>query len=166
LGGIASKLYLVPRPEEKMDHLALKLAAYAMFLPQEPIVDPSAEHPALADYDVRPDLLTLDEGGHIKMWVECGEVSLNKLDKITRRLHSARIVVIKALPRQAHKLRTAVVEQIRKPERVEIWTWREPDFDTWLRALDEKIEIFGDAHEKSFNLVVNQTPYTADLFEV
>jgi hypothetical protein len=29
--------------------------------------------------------------------------------------------------------------------------------------MDEKIEIFGDAHEKSFNLVVNNIPYAVDL---
>jgi len=160
------KVLLVARPEEKMDHLALKLAGYVMFLPMEPVVEPSPEHPSLLDYDVRPDLLAFNAGGDITLWLECGEVSINKLDKVSRRLGQARVIVLKRTEHQARQLRERLEAEVRQAHRIEIWTWPAGTFDTWLAALDEKVEIFGEAHEKSFNLVVNNVPYAVDLLQL
>ena len=134
-----------------------------MFLPWSPIVEPSSDHPALSDFDVRPDVLGVNDAGEIALWVECGEVSTNKLDKVSRRLGQARIVVIKANMREAKRQREVIDELVRQGQRIEIWTWSAGDFETWMKALGEKIEIYGDAHEKSFNLVVNNVPYAADM---
>jgi uncharacterized protein YaeQ len=163
LGDHSGKVILAGRPEETAEHLALKLAAFAMFLPGDPIVDPSPDHPALDGYEVRPDLFVLDDGGQVKMWIECGEVSINKIDKISRRLSGARILVLKENRHQALKMRATVQEQIRNADRIEIWTWPEEEFKKWLHALEDKTEIYGEAHEKSFNLVVNSVPYAVDL---
>jgi hypothetical protein len=153
----------VARPEEKLDHLAMKLAAFVMFFPLAPIVDPSPDHPSLAGLDLKPDLLSVNEGGDIRLWLECGEASINKLDKVSRRLGQARIVVITASIHKANQLRKTLEKDVRHGARIEIWTWQPGDFETWLKAMGEKVEIFGDAHEKSFNLVVNGVPYAVDL---
>lgn len=166
LGQHASKLLLVPKPEEPFEHLALKLAAYAMFLPLSPVVEPSSNHPALMGSDIKPDVFTMDESGAISIWIECGSVSLNKLDKATRRFPQARIVVLKATLQEAERLRKELREQVRHEGRIDIWTWKNNDFSIWRSALDEKTEIFGEAHEKSFNLVVNDVAYAVDLVSV
>ena len=166
LGNHSGKVILAGRPEETADHLAMKLAAFAMFLPEDPIVEPSPDHPALDGYEVRPDVCVLDDGGQIKLWIECGEVSINKIDKISRRLTGARIIVLKAQRHQALKMRAVLQEQIRQGDRVEIWHWPEGDFKTWLHALEDKTELYGEAHERSFNLVVNNVPYAVDLLAV
>ena len=165
LNGREFKVILVARPEEKADHLAMKLAAVAMFMSSNPIVEPSADHPALQQADFRPDVMTLNDGGEIVLWIECGEVSVNKLDKVTRRFPSARIIVIKSRARQATQLRD-MLSDIRNGARIEIWTWPDGAFDQWLRAMQDKTEIFGEADEKSFNLVVNHEPYVTDLVSV
>lgn len=166
MGGAAQRVILVPKPEEKVDHLALKLAAFTMFHSHHPIVDPSAQHVALHNIDARPDLFILNEAGDISTWIECGEVSINKIDKLTRRLPSARLVVLKSRQRQATQLRESLYDQVRQSSRVEIWTWPGDEFQTWLGALEDKTEIFGEAHEKNFNLVVNQTPISLDLISI
>jgi uncharacterized protein YaeQ len=163
LGNYSGKVILAGRPEETAEHLALKLAAVAMFLPGDPIVDPSPDHPALDGYEVRPDVCVLDDGGQIKAWIECGEVSINKIDKISRRLTGARIVVLKSQRHQALKMRAVLQDQIRQGDRVEIWTWPADTFKHWLAALEDKTELYGEAHERSFNLVVNNVPYAVDL---
>jgi uncharacterized protein YaeQ len=163
LGSDIQRVILAAKPEEKADHLALKLAAFAMFHEFRPTVEPSAQHPALLGMDIRPDLFFLNEAGDISTWIECGEVSINKLDKLTRRLPQTRIVVLKTTKHQADRLRITLGEQVRMGARIEIWTWPDNEFKTWLHALEEKTEIFGEAHEKSFNLVVNQTPIAVDL---
>jgi hypothetical protein len=55
---------------------------------------------------------------------------------------------------------------VRQGDRIEIWTWPEGAFATWLRAMEDKTELYGEAHERSFNLVVNQVPYAVDLIAV
>lgn len=163
LGDHSGKVVLAGRPEETAEHLGLKLAAFAMFLPDNPIVDPSSDHPALYGYEVRPDVCVLDEGGQVKVWIECGEVSINKLDKISRRLSGARIVVLKEQLHQAKKQRAMVEEHLRQASRIEIWYWPENEFKTWLHALEDKTELYGEAHERSFNLVINAVPYAVTL---
>jgi uncharacterized protein YaeQ len=163
---ITSKVILVARPEEKIDHLALKLAGYAMFLKMEPIVEPSTDHPALSDIDFRPDVCALNEAGEINLWVECGAVALNKLDKVSRRFTTARIIVLKATLAEARRLRADVNDQLKYGSKIEIWTWPEGEFTAWKNALEDKTELFGEAHERWFNLVVNQTPYAVELISV
>src|SRR4051812_23037851 len=119
LGNYSGKFILAARPEETAAHLGLKLAACAMFLAENPIVDPSSDHVALQGYDVRPDVCVLDEGGQMKLWIECGEVSINKLDKLARRLNSARIVVLKSHRHQSLQLRARLESQVRQGERIE-----------------------------------------------
>ena len=161
-----SKLILAPKPEEKVDHLALKLAGFLMFLPMGPVVEPSSDHPSLFGYDVKPDVMAMDAGGDILLWLECGEVSINKLDKVSRRLVRGRIVVLKKSLREAKQLRERMGDEVRQSQRVEVWTWPAGEFERWVGAMQEKTEIFGEAHEKSFNLVVNETPYAVDLVQV
>ncbi len=160
------KVLLAPKPEEKLDHLALKLAGVVMFLGMSPVVEPSSDHPALHDYDVKPDVLAMDMTGAIKLWLECGEVSINKLDKISRRLGEAKIVVLKRTEHQAKQLRERIGDELRQSHRIQIWAWPAGEFDRWLAAMREKTEVFGEAHEKSFNLVVNDVPYAVDLIQV
>jgi hypothetical protein len=166
IGGESSKLLLVPRPEEKMDHLAMKLAGFVMFMPMRPIVDPASDHPSLTWLDVKPDVMALTDAGDIRLWLECGEVSINKIDKVARRLPQTRVVVIKAQMHQARQLRERLNDEVRQGGRVEIWTWPPGEFANWMSAMAEKVEIFGDADEKSFNLVVNSVPYAVDLVSV
>ena len=163
LGSEPTKIYMVSRPEEKMDHLALKLAAVTMFSTLQPLIEPSKDHPALNGYDLRPDVCYLDDMGTINIWIECGNVSINKINKVERRWPQARVIILKALPREAIRMRKDLKKEIRDEERIEVWAWKEGEFKIWYDSLGEKIEIFGEAGEKSLNLVVNETPISADL---
>jgi uncharacterized protein YaeQ len=166
LGEHSGKVILAAKPEEKLDHLAMKLAAFAMFLPDGPVVEPATDHPGLQGLDIRPDVCTTNDAGELAAWIECGEVSINKLDKLARRLPETRIIVIKSEMRQATQLRARLTDEVKHGARIEIWTWPEGTFKTWLNAMEDKTELFGDAHEKSFNLVVNNIAYAVDLVSV
>lgn len=163
LGDYSGNVILAAKPEEKADHLAMKLAAFAMFLSRGPIVEPSTDHPGLVGLDIRPDVCVMNEAGEISVWIECGEVSINKLDKLARRLPETRIVVIKSERHQATQMRQKLDAAVKQGARIEIWTWPEGTFSTWLQAMEDKTELYGDAHEKSFNLVINGVPYAVDL---
>jgi uncharacterized protein YaeQ len=159
-------LILVAKPEETLDHLAMKLAAYAMFLADEPVVEPSSDHPALAGTDFRPDMFALNDAGEIRLWVECGAVAMHKLNKVTRLFPYARVIVLKGRLHEAQRLRKDADDELKHAGRIEIWTWPEGTFDLWKQALAEKTELYGEARERSFNLVVNQSAYAVDLLSV
>lgn len=164
LNGGHRKLILAAKPEEPPAHLALKLAAFVLCWAENPIVDPSAKHPALLNQEFRPDLMALDDGGGVALWVECGPTSLNKLEKLPRRFPHARFLVLKESRREGDRLRRDLTER-RSRGSVTVWSWREEDFALWAGALEEKTEIYGEADGRSLNLVINQTPLAADLTE-
>ncbi len=166
VNGGARKLLLVPGATETGEHLALKLAAYLLFWDFDPVVGASSKHPALADQEFIPDLMALDEGGAVRLWVECGNVAWHKLNKLVRRCPGARLVVLKSTHREAGRLRADVDEKLGRSERLEILSWPDGGFSRWLAALGEKTEAYGEAGGRSFNLVVNETPFDVDLLAV
>lgn len=160
LGTTSRKIVLVGQDNESPEHLALKLAAYLLFFPMKPILEVSLKNPAISGQEFRPDLLCLNEFGEVRLWGECGTVSTHKLDKLIRRLRESRIVVLKENLREAHNLRRALKKnKIPHPERVEILSFPEDNFRTWMDIMDERIEIFGETAEKEFNLVANAVPF-------
>lgn len=163
LNGAARKLLLVPGPNETGEHLALKLAAYLLFWDYRPIVEASSRHPALAGQEFKPDLMALDESGQVRLWVECGHVTLHKLQKLVRRLPYARIVVIKASEREALRLREDLKERLGRQERIEVLGWPGAQFKDWLGSLREKTEIYGEGGGLMINAVVNERPLVAEL---
>ena len=72
VNGGERKLHLALGPNEKEEHLALKLAACLLFWDLEPIVDASPKHPALLGQEYLPDVLAVDAAGEAVLWVDCG----------------------------------------------------------------------------------------------
>ena len=163
LNGGSRKLLLVPGPNETGEHLALKLAAYLLFWDQNPVVEASSRHPALAGQEFIPDLMALNDSGEIALWVECGQATLHKLGKLVRRLPAARIVVIKATEREAARLRQDVGDRLDRPERIEVLAWPGRSFHQWLAVVREKTEVYGEGGGLMINAVVNEHPIVAEL---
>jgi len=160
------KLVLVPGENEKDEHLALKLAAYLLFWDLDLVVDASVKHPALLGQDYRPDLLGVDPSGSVGAWVECGNTTLNKLFKALRRWPSARVVVLKEDPPRARRIRADLEREIAGSQRVEVLAFPEGVFGRWRALPDERTEVYGEAGGLSFNMVVNEQIFLADLVRV
>ncbi len=163
INGENRKLLLVPGPNELDSRLALKLAGYLLFWKFEPKVDASVKTPALARFEFLPDLVGLDEGGEIVLWVDCGTTTMNKLDKLIKRLPYARIVVIKENEREALRLRKDAESALEKHARVEILAFEGTQFKEWLSCVGEKTEVFGESEGLLINAVVNEHPVVANL---
>lgn len=163
VNGEARKLVLVPTKEEKQEHLSLKLAAYVLFWGDDLTVTPSAGHPALMGQDQRPDLMGVDITGAVAFWVECGNTTMNKMDKVRRRFPDARVVVLKETADQAKRFRDELGGKVPAAKNVEVWYWPEQGFREWHGKLGEKTEIVGEVEGRGMNLVVNEDIYVADL---
>ena len=107
--------------------------------------------------------MALDGDGAIKLWVECGSTTMNKLTKLTRRLPQGRIVVMKEDERDAQRLREDIRKALEREARVEIWAWPGRQFREWVSALKERTSICGEAGGLLINVVVNEQPLVAEL---
>ncbi|MBL0348923.1 MAG: YaeQ family protein [Elusimicrobia bacterium] len=162
LNGGHRKLILSPHADETLDHLALKLSAFLLLWAEEPLVAPSAKHPALLGQEFRPDLLALDDRGEARLWIECGTVSMNKLSKVSRRFPYAQLIVVKESPEDGRRLRRDLeAESLRRAPA--IWAWPKEAFRDWRNALGERTEAFGESGDRSLNLVINETPIAVDF---
>jgi hypothetical protein len=163
VNGENRKLLLIPGPNEIGERIALKLAAFLIFWRFDPKVDASVKTPALTRFEFLPDLVGLNEAGEIALWVDCQTTTMNKLDKLIKRLPYARIVVLKEDERGAARLRADVTAQLDKPQRVEIVCFQGKQFREWVECLREKTEVFGESGELMINAVVNEHPFVFEL---
>lgn len=163
LNGGRRRLILARGPQETFENLALRIAACALFWPLEPQLEISPKHPALASVEFRPDFIALDEAGDVKMWGECGNTSMNKLQKLTKKFPGARIVVLKADAREGAKQREDLEHDVERHAKVEVLSFQAADFAVWRDAVSEVTEAFGESDERNLNLVVNNVPLACHL---
>jgi len=74
------KLVIAAFDNETGGHVALKLLAYLMFNEQHPRIDEDA------GWQFTPDLIARDQSGAITLWVDCGRVSMKKVDTIATKV--------------------------------------------------------------------------------
>lgn len=163
VNGALRKLLLVQGPNETPEHMALKLAAYLLLWDAQPIMGAGVKHPALCNQEFIPDVMALNDAGEVRLWAECGQVTLHKLGKLVRRLPQARLVVMKATEREALRLRQDLKDKLDRSEKIEILGWPGPLFKEWLAALAEKTEVFGEAGGHMLNVVINEKPLVAEF---
>lgn len=158
-------LQLYPVLQETADHLVLKLAAFVFFHENEPVVISSPQQsPALAGQDFAPDLMTVDDTNQVTLWIECGKTTLHKLDKITKRFRGARIVMLLVHPHEASQMAESLEAEGNK--RIEVWSFKQGEFDRWKSLVQEQNDIIGEAAETSMNLVINNKMFITELQRV
>jgi uncharacterized protein YaeQ len=87
-----SKLTLGQQDTETTGHLLLKTLGYLLFFRDRLQVDVHL-HDASIPY--RPDLVQLDYELRVRLWVECGECNVNKLDRLAVKVPEAEIWILK-----------------------------------------------------------------------
>lgn len=163
--GKALPLQLFPVLQETDDHLLLKLAAFVFFHAQEPFVVTSPQqHSALVGQDFAPDLMTADDSGQVRLWIQCGKTTLHKLGKITNRFRDTRIWMLMSQPNEAKQMAQSLEEE--GNDRIEVWTFQYGEFERWRKLVREQNDIIGEATETSMNLVINDEMFMTELQRV
>ncbi|MDD2805718.1 MAG: hypothetical protein PHV33_09195 [Elusimicrobiales bacterium] len=162
INGGSRRVIIVGTDEETHEHLALRLAAAVLFFDGEPVEPGPSDH-ALADIGFVPDLMVPDGIGGIKVWVECGNVALNKLTKVARRIKDGRLVILKEDEPAGRRQREVLKKEVRNADKVEVWAWPREEFKRWNEALLESNYIYGEASGQTLNLVINEAAFSVDL---
>jgi len=163
VNGGSRRILLVAKEEETTEHVALRLAAAILFFDREPALEVGPTHPAVVDIGFYPDLLVTNDAGEVDIWIECGNVAVNKLTKVARRLRTARLVALRESPEDGRRFREVIKKEITKGEKIEVWAWPKEEFARWTAALKESTHVIGEASGKSLNLVLNEVPFDVQL---
>src|SRR5688572_8772718 len=82
------KIIISQQPTETVAQVILKLLGYLLFYRERIQID-AREH--LEMFPFLPDLVEFDYELRIKLWVECGECTITKLDKLAVKVPEAEI---------------------------------------------------------------------------
>ena len=117
---LPSKIIISQSQNETLDHVLLKALAFVMFHSERLRVEVDVELPGVPFV---PDLITLALDGRPELWIECGEVSLHKLEKLTLKLGDADIWVVKKNAREVTKTVELARRNIRRLSRLRLLTF-------------------------------------------
>lgn len=138
-------------PEESDLHILLKFLAWCLFHHENLSVEKQDVDP-----DYRPDLVVQRLDGTVHAWIEVGNTSARKLDKVTRRYSTARVYVLHQSERAIQSVREQVRRHVERSSRVG-FVWFEDGFcDRFLRLLTDKNDVVCNlAGEDTLELTMN-----------
>lgn len=114
------KIILVKDMSELRNHVVLKLLAFMLYYDPELKVEVSAE------MHYKPDLLI--PGEHTpKLWIDCGKVTLRKVESLAGKLRGTRVIFLKETKRELDTFKKLVEKKIGETAHLEYLAF-EPGF--------------------------------------
>lgn len=89
---LPTKILLAQKETETLRHILLKLFGFLLFHRERLLIEPTLDDDYL---QFVPDLVQMDYQGTLVLWVECGECSLEKLDRLAVKAPYAEIWAVK-----------------------------------------------------------------------
>lgn len=111
---VSKKIILVKNDSESRDHVVMKLLAYVLFYHSRLKVEPT-----LPNMHYKPDLAIENENALPDIWIDCGYVSLKKVETLSKKLRSTRFVLMKKSESELKRFRAMVDKKVEWAERVE-----------------------------------------------
>ncbi|MDB6121041.1 MAG: hypothetical protein JWQ71_34 [Pedosphaera sp.] len=106
------KIILGQQDTETITHVALKFLAYVIFFRERLQIETNLH---MDNIPFVPDLVQLDYELRPRLWVECGECSVNKLNKLAVKVPDSEIWVVKrSLPAAEHLFQAMAKEELRR----------------------------------------------------
>ena len=113
VGKKSGKLILVKSEGETRIHVALKILAYLLFY------DPALQVEVDAGMHYKPDLLQRSEEKGIEVWIDCGQISLDKVENLVRKLRRPRIILLKETHSEMKRFKASILKHIPAASRIE-----------------------------------------------
>jgi uncharacterized protein YaeQ len=106
------KIILGQQDTETITHVALKFLAYLIFFRERLQIETNLHMDSIPFV---PDLVQLDYELRPRLWVECGECGVNKLNKLAVKVPDSEIWIIKkSLPAAEHLFQSMAKENLRR----------------------------------------------------
>jgi uncharacterized protein YaeQ len=102
------KIILGQQDMETITHVTLKFLAYLLFFRERLQIEANLHNDSIPFV---PDLVQLDYELRPRLWVECGECSVNKLNKLAVKVPDSEIWIVKRSLRAAEQLYQAMAKE-------------------------------------------------------
>jgi uncharacterized protein YaeQ len=131
---------------ETITHVVLKMLGFVLFYRERLQIEGDVHNDSI---QFKPDLVWLDYDMRPKLWIECGECSVNKLDKLAVKVHDAEIWVLKRSRASAEHLIAAMAKEDLRRDRYHILTFDEEMFGELCGLVTARNELvwFGASFE-------------------
>ena len=125
-----TKLVLRAALGEVAWHIALKVLGYLLFMEYEPRIEEGI------GWHYKPDLVSLDAEGRLRLWIDCGNIAVRKIDRVAQKLGAhVPFIILRRTQRDALLLAQSL-GRMRFPERVHILSFDKGFVDALAGALD------------------------------
>jgi len=133
------KIILGCQDTETTRHLLLKLLGFLLFHRERLLIEPRLDDDNIP---FRPDLVELDYQMRPVLWVECGECSIQKLDKLAVKVPEAAIWVIKRSSAEVEELMAGMRRGRLREDRYNLLALDHEMFDEIRERLGTRNEVF------------------------
>lgn len=136
---LPERVFIGRKETETTKHVLLKFLGFVLFHRERLQIETE-----LHDDNIpfTPDLVQLDYTLRPALWVECGEVSVAKLDKLAVKVPEAEIWVVKRSPAEAESLLREMAKHRLRRNRYRIVAFEPDMFDEALASLAPRNEVF------------------------
>ena len=162
------KVLLGQQENETTKHILLKLLGYLIFFRERLQIEGNLHNDNIP---FAPDLVQLDYELRPQLWIECGECSVSKLDKLAVKAPEAEIWVLKRSESEARSLLAAMKREQLRRERYTVLGFDAEMFDEMRELLRERNEVFWVSAEfepprlqLDFNGLWFDAPFTVTRF--
>lgn len=136
---LPARVFIGRKETETTKHVLLKFLGFALFHRERLQIETE-----LHDDNIRftPDLVQLDYTLRPALWVECGEVSAAKLDKLAVKVPEAEIWIVKRSPAEAESLLHDMARHDLRRKRYRVLAFEPGMFDEALASLGPRNDVF------------------------
>ena len=146
------KLIMGAFENESGSHIALKLIAYLMFIEKRPNIDVDA------GWHFVPDLIARDESGEIILWVDCGRLSMKKVDTIATKVRShIDFFVFRKTEREMNQFYIAIKDKVKHLQNVKCVSFDDGFIEELGAELDRTNNIEGYLGDDTVSLTVTNS---------
>jgi uncharacterized protein YaeQ len=146
------KLVISAFEEESSGHVALKLLAFLMFIDRSPHVDEDA------GWHFVPDLIARDEAGEISLWIDCGSVSMKKVDTIATKVRDKiEFYVFRKSESDMDRFYKSIADKVKHLQNVRCISFDDGFIDGIGAALDRTNNVEGYISDDMVNLTITNS---------
>ncbi len=159
-----SKIVQERRGGESERHIVLKLLGYLLYYghgEQRPQIEVRVTNDKR---DYRPDVVAFDAEGAITLWIDCGQITLQKVDDLTRRLPHAALVVIKTTCREMEGYALQAAKKVKRSANV-VFLGFDPEFvPALIGGLGHNNQLQWQRDGERLRVTLNGTEYATTLW--
>lgn len=124
--GLPGSIIIAQNDTETVAHVVLKMLGFVLFYRDRLQIEGDVHNDSIP---FRPDLIWLDYEMRPKLWIECGECGVSKLNKLAVKVYEAEIWILRRSRSQADQLLAAMAREELRRDRYHLLAFDEEMFD-------------------------------------